>query len=49
MPVVTPEQWYRIWWLTWTIAALVAARLWIVQPIIRAQDRTTTAVLGLCR
>ena len=43
---LSETQWYRLWWTVWTLAALVAARLWIVQPIVRAQDRTTAAVLA---
>lgn len=44
MPVVAPETWYRAWWLLWTLAALVATRLWLVNPIVRAQERTTAAI-----
>lgn len=32
LPVVTPEGWYQLWWA----GAFIAARLFLVQPIIRA-------------
>ena len=38
MPVVAPETWYRLFWVLWTVAALVAARMVLVNPIIRAWE-----------
>lgn len=36
MKLVAPETWYRLYWLVWAIAVLVVARLWLVNPLIRA-------------
>ena len=40
MRLVTPELWYRWFWVVygvvWLVAFLVAARVWLVNPLLRA-------------
>lgn len=38
MNIVTPETWYRLFWILMGVAALVAARLFLVNPILRALE-----------
>ena len=41
--VVGPETWYVIFWLAWPIVVgalcIVAARIWLVNPILRALNK----------
>lgn len=41
--VVTPETWYRCFWivmgLVWGVLFLVAARIWLINPLLRAIER----------
>jgi hypothetical protein len=34
--IVTPERWYQCFWILYAIVALIAARMFLVNPLIRA-------------
>ncbi len=40
--------WYRLWWILWAVAfialAMIAARIWLVNPILRGQQKIVEAV-----